>query len=188
MSLLSPISWTATRVLRGRFSDRDTPDAACPGRDCRTQSKLASERTKAALAAARARGVKLGGARGHFANVRAAVAASVKVRKAKALALAMDVAPIIWKLLATGKTKNQVADELNAQMIPTPNGATWSKHGVRRVVKLTALRLPLLVEAAAAGPDWRAVRAQERADALAPLVWGLRREGLSYPSIVEEMN
>ncbi len=152
------------------------------------ESKLMSERTRAALAAAKARGVRLGSPHGGFANLRAAVAASVKTRKNKALTFALDVAPTIWELLAKGKSQNEVAAELNRQRIQTPLQCTWDSEGVRRVMRLTEKALPLLAEAAAAGPDWRTVRARERAEELAPIVWNLRRDGLSLTSIAEEMN
>jgi hypothetical protein len=45
-----------------------------------------------------------------------------------------------------------------------------------------------LAAAAEAGPDWRAIQAKARAEALAPLLWGLRGEHLSLISIAEEMN
>jgi DNA invertase Pin-like site-specific DNA recombinase len=59
------------------------------------ESRLMSERTKAAFAAAKARGVKLGGPRCDFVDPRAAIAASIKSRREKALAQALDVAPIV---------------------------------------------------------------------------------------------
>jgi DNA invertase Pin-like site-specific DNA recombinase len=152
------------------------------------ESKLVSERTKAALAVAKARGVRLGGPRSGFTDLPAAVAASVKTRKAKALASALDVAPIIWEMLAEGRTQKEIAAELTRRLIPSPRKSSWDATGVGRVMRLTRGALPLLAKGVDAAPDWRTVRAAERAGALAPLVWGLWRQGLSLTSLAEEMN
>src|SRR5260370_12721803 len=107
------------------------------------ESKLASERTKAALAAARARGVRLGGAPSGFADLPAAVAASVKTREAEALASALDVAPIIWELFAKGKTQIEIAAELSRRLIPTARKNGWASGGRPRVKPPTRKALPL---------------------------------------------
>jgi DNA invertase Pin-like site-specific DNA recombinase len=153
------------------------------------ESRLISERTKAALAVVKARGIKLGSRRPAtgFADPTAAVAASVKTRKGKALARAMDLGPLIWEMFAKGKPHDEIARELNRQGINTPRDAKWEGEGVRRVMRLTEKAFPLLVKAATARPDWRKVRAGERAKELGPLVWSLRRDGFSLTSIAEEM-
>ena len=92
-----------------------------------------SSRTKAALAAAKRRGVKLGGDRGvRFSprHIKLAVAA----RREKARARAADLAPIIAELRAAGiVTLQAIADGLNERGIPAARSGQW---GITQVVRL----------------------------------------------------
>lgn len=98
-----------------------------------------SERTVAALAAAKARGVKLGNpnlrpGNGSRASARAARAA----RTRRSNEHADDVSPYIDAALAAGcKTLGDLARALTARGIPTPGGAlkTWGSEQVRRVLR-----------------------------------------------------
>lgn len=101
------------------------------------EAKRISDRTKAALAAAKARGVKLGGNRG-VELTEAIRAAGRAVRTAKAQARAADLAPIIAELQAQGITSlGAIAKALNDRGIPTARGGEWSAVQVSRaLVKL----------------------------------------------------
>jgi DNA invertase Pin-like site-specific DNA recombinase len=78
-----------------------------------------SERTKAALAAAKARGKKLGGPR-----LAAARKASIKARSEAADAFAANVRPIIKEIQASGVSSLRgVARALTARGVPTARGA-----------------------------------------------------------------
>jgi DNA invertase Pin-like site-specific DNA recombinase len=98
------------------------------------EAKAISERTKAALAAAKRRGVKLGGYRGTTmtkAMRRAATAAIVK----RADDRAADLAPTIAELQANGATSlRAIAAGLNERGIPTARGGQWSAVQVARVL------------------------------------------------------
>jgi DNA invertase Pin-like site-specific DNA recombinase len=100
------------------------------------EAKRISERTKAALAAAKRRGVKLGGIReGHKPFSAKASMAGVRARVERANARAADLAPIINELQAAGtRSLRGIADELNARGIPTANGQTWQAMQVSRVL------------------------------------------------------
>ncbi|RYC34059.1 recombinase family protein [Lichenibacterium minor] len=100
------------------------------------ERKMISARTKAALAAAKARGTKLGGDRGNLAVVGAAGRAKgTQVRQSKAKARAGDLAPILSSLQADGVTTLRgLAEALNAREIPTARGGTWSAVQVQRVL------------------------------------------------------
>jgi DNA invertase Pin-like site-specific DNA recombinase len=100
------------------------------------EAKRISERTKAALAAAKRRGVKLGGIReGHKPFSAKASMAGVRARVERANARAADLAPIINELQAAGiASLRGIADELNARGIPTANGQTWQAMQVSRVL------------------------------------------------------
>jgi DNA invertase Pin-like site-specific DNA recombinase len=95
-----------------------------------------SERTKAALAAAKARGTKLGGYReGHglTSEVRAKAAAA---RTAKAVQDATGVLPAIEAIQRQGITSaSGIARALNEQGITTPRGGQWQAVQVLRIVE-----------------------------------------------------
>lgn len=101
------------------------------------EAKAISDRTKAALGAAKARGRKLGGRRwaiemvAHKANV-----ASVKARSEQAHKRADDLAPIIEAIKAEGAASlRQIADGLNRRGITTARGCQWNAVQVRRVLQ-----------------------------------------------------
>ena len=100
------------------------------------ERRMISARTKAALAAAKARGTKLGGFRGVKVDDEAR-ALSIASRKATASARAGDVAPTIAELKAVGLTSlSALANALTERGIPTAKGAaTWSPMQVSRVLK-----------------------------------------------------
>jgi len=87
-----------------------------------------SARTKAALQAAKARGVKLGGMRDTTMKRNDAV-------KARANAEAKRLIQIIGPMRDAGKTLAAIADTLNAQGIPTARGGQWAAVQVMRVIE-----------------------------------------------------
>jgi DNA invertase Pin-like site-specific DNA recombinase len=93
--------------------------------------KLIGERTEAALAAAKRRGVKLGGPR-----LAAARKASIKVRSEVADAFAANVRPIIKEIQASGVSSLRgVARALTARGVPTARGGSWSDVMVTAVLR-----------------------------------------------------
>jgi len=90
-----------------------------------------SERTKAALAAAKARGKKLGGPRLAQARKR-----SLAARSAAADAFAANVRPIIEQIQASGiSSLRGVAQALNARGVRTARGSDWTAVQVSNVLK-----------------------------------------------------
>lgn len=103
------------------------------------EREMISSRTKAALQAAKARGTKLGGDRGNFADIRAlGPAVSVAARTKKADDRAALVAPIVRELQEAGASLRAIAAELDARGIPTPRGGEWSAVQVKRVAERAA--------------------------------------------------
>ena len=93
------------------------------------EAGLISERTKAALKAAKARGVKLGR---HGAEVLAP-----KYRN-EARLRAKQLEPIIRELEEKGYSTNRIAKELNDRKVPTPRRGRWDHSSVRNVMKRLA--------------------------------------------------
>lgn len=104
------------------------------------EARLISTRTKAALAAARARGVQLGNPHLRAGNPDQARAAAA-VKSARARARATDVLPYVEQARQAGATSlHQIAAALTARGVPTPSGAgQWHRASVRRVVAYAAL-------------------------------------------------
>lgn len=97
---------------------------------------MISARTKAALGAAKARGVVLGGDRGNIAAeaVKGAKASAVK-RGAKAANRASDLLPVIRTAQANGASSlRQIAEVLNSKGLTTARGGEWSAVQVQRVM------------------------------------------------------
>jgi DNA invertase Pin-like site-specific DNA recombinase len=101
------------------------------------EARVISERTRSALAAAKRRGVKLGGVRpGHVPFTAKVRAMGRKARADIAQRRAADLQPIIAELHARGfKTLRAIAAELNARSIPTTSGSgTWQANSVARLL------------------------------------------------------
>jgi DNA invertase Pin-like site-specific DNA recombinase len=100
------------------------------------ERRMISGRTKAALAAAKARGTKLGGNRGVKPTAKMRALSKVALQQ-RADARAADIGPTIKALQAAGATSlRAIAAGLNEQGIPTARGSgTWSAVQVRRVLE-----------------------------------------------------
>ena len=91
---------------------------------------LISQRTKAALAAAKARGVKLGNP-----NLDAIRGSGGEAGKAEAERFAGTVLPIIKQVKKAGATTlQQIADALNDRGVATARGGSWYPSNVRNVL------------------------------------------------------
>ena len=94
-----------------------------------------AKRTKDALAAAKARGTRLGGYRGGPPpNGRLGAAA----KRIKADAFAIRLAPTIAEMQRRGMSLHQMASELTAKSILTAEGGAWTATAVRRVLARVA--------------------------------------------------
>jgi DNA invertase Pin-like site-specific DNA recombinase len=118
----------------------DMPDAnrltvrilACVAED---EAERISTRTKAALAAAKARGVQMGGFRGYTPS-ETDRAKSLETRQAKAKAMGFMLAPTIAELQAAGVTSYAgLAKALNERGITTDRGGQWHPMGVARLLE-----------------------------------------------------
>ena len=100
------------------------------------EAEMISQRTKAALAAAKRRGVVLGGDRGNCAEIaRKGTKASAKVRTEQAQRRTADLLPIIETIKTGGaQSLREIAAALNERGILTARGCEWSAVGVMRVM------------------------------------------------------
>jgi DNA invertase Pin-like site-specific DNA recombinase len=99
------------------------------------EAQAISDRTKAALAAAKARGVKLGWSNPERASEQSQAAKKgAAVNKARALAHAANVLPVVEQIRAGGASLHRIAEELNARGIKTARGGKWHATTVRNIL------------------------------------------------------
>ncbi len=91
------------------------------------ERRFISLRTKQALAAAKSRGVKLGG-------LRDATMKRNEAAKTAADAAAHKVSSIITPMRDNGSTLQQIADALNAAGVPTPRNRQWKAMSVKNAL------------------------------------------------------
>jgi len=101
------------------------------------ERKAISKRTKEALAAAKAKGVRLGGNRGNLQDLKAGPAKSANVRQRHATERAEKVLRQIETIANAGEGKSlrQIATALNERGITAPRGGTWHASQVRAVLQ-----------------------------------------------------
>lgn len=92
------------------------------------EAKRIGERTRDALAAAKARGVRLGVA--GPANLKP----NVEARQQAADAFAGKLAGVVAGFRARGLSQREMVDELNALGIKTPNGSAWHRGQLCRLL------------------------------------------------------
>ena len=89
-----------------------------------------SERTKAALAAAKRRGVRLGNPR----NLGNAASKGNAANAAAATRHKSEIQPVARKLREAGRTLQEIADILTGRGILTRRGSAWSATAVSRLI------------------------------------------------------
>ena len=90
------------------------------------ERRMISERTKAALVVAKARGVRLGAT---GADIRA------PENRAAALGRARELAPLLRELRDDGHTAQGIAQEFNRRGLPTPAKGRWHSGSVIRMLR-----------------------------------------------------
>ncbi len=101
------------------------------------EAKRISQRTKDALAAAKARGVVLGAT--GWKNLRP----DVEKRQAAADAYAATLRPTLDGMKARGLTQRAMVAELNAIRVPAPRGGVWGLSQLQRVLHRSSGHSPV---------------------------------------------
>ena len=91
------------------------------------EREFISQRTKAALAAAKARGVKLGNPKN--------LEAFNRTRKHQARSFACEHSNLIWSLRRKGRTLREICEVLNDAGIKTPRGGQFHPVQVTRILR-----------------------------------------------------
>jgi len=108
------------------------------------EARMISERTRIALAAAKARGARLGGFRGRAGTCND-LARARAARTDKAVRRASDLRTTILEIQSNGaQSLGAVASGLNQRGITAPQGGNWSRSQVRRVLSRLAATGPVL--------------------------------------------
>jgi DNA invertase Pin-like site-specific DNA recombinase len=98
------------------------------------EAKMISERTKAALAQAKLRGIKLGGWRGGLTNVDAGRQRSAEVRVMRSNERSDNLMPMISLIKDSGVTSLRgIAAKLNEKGVKAPRGGQWNAEQIRRI-------------------------------------------------------
>jgi DNA invertase Pin-like site-specific DNA recombinase len=97
------------------------------------EREMISRRTREALAAAKAKGIKLGGYRG--TNVTDEIRQdALLVRRAKSKEYSVNVIPMIHEHLKAGHSMNATARILNQLRIVTVRGGKWTAKSISRIL------------------------------------------------------
>lgn len=99
------------------------------------ERKAISTRTREALAAAKARGVRLGGNRGNLHDLRKGPAKSAEVRSRQAQERSIKVRRQIEAAAGEGASLRQIARVLNDRGITAPRGGSWHAAQVKAVLE-----------------------------------------------------
>jgi DNA invertase Pin-like site-specific DNA recombinase len=93
------------------------------------EREMIAARTKAALQAAKARGIRLG---------RNGADRLAPANRAGAIERARQLAPVLAELRGAGMSARQMAAELAARGIATPSGGRWHAQSVLRMMERAA--------------------------------------------------
>lgn len=138
VAFLATLQDSGTRFLAADMPEANELTIHIMAAVAQAERKAISKRTKEALAAAKARGAKLGGRRGNLADLMRGPAASAAIRGRAAQHRASKVKVQIETLRGQGvHSLRGIAAALNELGIMAPRGGGWSAAQVKRVLDYT---------------------------------------------------
>lgn len=137
VALLSTLQESGARFIAADMPEADELTVHIMVAVAQQERKAIGARTREALQAAKARGVKLGNPNG-AAALRRASKGNAAANAAKARAVdqrTRDLAATVARLQSEGaRSVRELADALNARGIEAPRGGTWGPSGVHRLL------------------------------------------------------
>jgi DNA invertase Pin-like site-specific DNA recombinase len=135
VAFLATLQESATKFVAADMPEANELTIHIMAAVAQAERKAISQRTKEALAAAKARGIILGGRRDNTHDLRKGPAASAAKRSRVAQERARKVGRQIEALRTQGhSTLRQLASALTRQGITAPRGGSWSASQVRTVL------------------------------------------------------
>lgn len=135
VAFISALLESRVRFVAVDMPDADTAFLQMTAVFAELEARKISERTKAALAAAKARGTKLGWSHpSQQGRQREASTRGAAANRSAACQFAANVAPVVESIRAAGAiTLADIAQALNARGIATPRGGKWHPSTVSRL-------------------------------------------------------
>lgn len=137
VAFLSALQESGARFIAADMPEADEMTVHIFAAVAQRERKMIGTRTREALQAAKARGVKLGNPNGAAALHRAGKGnGPANAARAQAVARrSSDLGPVVAKLRAQGaSTVREIAAGLNAMGIEAPRGGLWQPSGVHRLL------------------------------------------------------
>ena len=135
VAFLAALQESGTRFVAADMPEANELTIHIMAAVAQAERKAISRRTKEALAAAVARGVKLGGNRGNVADLRRGPAISAERRSKAARERAQKVVAQIASITGEGASSlRQIATALNDRNINAPRGGKWSAAQVKAAI------------------------------------------------------
>jgi hypothetical protein len=160
--------------------------AAVAEYECRIQS----ERMKAILAAVKQHGRKVGNTKRDSTRQfpPGCQQASAQARRARAEARRCDLAPIVWKSIAEGKSYRVIADEFNETGVVPAAQSKWTANAIWKIASLTAGEFGSSPEVMAARRVGVAqIKVRRRVEEIGPLLLTWRSDAWTYQAIASEL-
>ena len=139
-SFLMALRDSSTEFVAADLPDANTLTVGILATLAQYERELISARTKAALAAAKARGQKLGGRRENGSNVHLYQHLGAAGAHRAAVEAAEMRRGVLSELRSAGHSLHEIARRLNADSITTRRGKAWNAGSVRRVLAVLGLK------------------------------------------------
>jgi hypothetical protein len=154
------------------------------------ESRIQSERMKGVLAAIKRRGSKVRSTKNdslcRFPP--GCQQASAQVRRARAEARRSDLAPLVWKSIAEGKSYRVIANEFNETGVVPARQSKWTANAIWRIARLTAGEFgssPEVMTARRVGVAQ--IKVRQRVEEIGPLLLTWRSDEWTYQAITSEL-